>query len=156
MKVLRGKSPKMPDAYSQKLTDLVSRMLSFESVNRPTVGNILQQRFIRDRIKIFLQKQRPNSGKSKNRPKSGTKKEKSVRISSIEKKSDDPEILTDTMVPQIGTLKQLPRKKIDSVDKKEQLDRFLSDAAVTMIQDKDKIFLLFFSNKFSIDLIFIG
>ena len=67
-KVLRGKSPKMPDNYSRKLTDLVSRMLSFDSRKRPTVAQILQQRFIRDRIKIFLQKQRPNSGKNRKPP----------------------------------------------------------------------------------------
>ena len=42
---------------------------------RPTVANILQMRFIRDRIKIFLQKQRPNSGK-KSRPSSGKKESK--------------------------------------------------------------------------------
>ena len=36
------------------------------------MANILQMRFIRDRIKIFLQKQRPNSGK-KSRPSSGKK-----------------------------------------------------------------------------------
>ena len=67
-KVLRGKSPKMPDNYSRKLTDLVARMLSFDSRKRPTVAQILQQRFIRDRIKIFLQKQRPNSGKNRKPP----------------------------------------------------------------------------------------
>ena len=75
-KVLRGKSPKMPDNYSRKLTDLVSRMLSFDSRKRPTVAQILQQRFIRDRIKIFLQKQRPNSGKNSrksNNPPGGVK-----------------------------------------------------------------------------------
>ena len=75
-KVLRGKSPKMPDNYSRKLTELVSRMLSFDSRKRPTVAQILQQRFIRDRIKIFLQKQRPNSGKNSrksNNPPGGAK-----------------------------------------------------------------------------------
>jgi serine/threonine protein kinase len=65
MKVLCGKSPKMPDAYTKNLTSLIARMLSFESENRPSVTNILQQRFIRDRIKIFLNKQRPRSGKSR-------------------------------------------------------------------------------------------
>ena len=39
------------------------------------MANILQMRFIRDRIKIFLQKQRPNSGK-KSRPSSGKKEAK--------------------------------------------------------------------------------
>ena len=136
MKVLRGKSPKMPEAYSQKLTELVARMLSFESEKRPTVGNILQQRFIRDRIKVFLQKQRPNSGKAKSRPKSGGKKEKLKNSQSPipPQISPEPELLTDTMVPQIGTLKQVPKKRIEQVDKKDQLDRFLSDAAITMVE----------------------
>ena len=71
----------MPDNYSRKLTDLVSRMLSFDSRKRPTVAQILQQRFIRDRIKIFLQKQRPNSGKNSrksNNPPGGAKADEKV------------------------------------------------------------------------------
>ena len=71
----------MPDNYSRKLTDLVSRMLSFDSRKRPTVAQILQQRFIRDRIKIFLQKQRPNSGKNSrksNHPPGGAKADEKV------------------------------------------------------------------------------
>ena len=90
IKVLHGKAPKMPQSYSKRLTDLVLRMLSFESEQRPTVSEILQQRFVRfrlimswslfkwwfrDRIKIFLARQRPHSGKSSrkssSRPSSG-------------------------------------------------------------------------------------
>ena len=57
-------------------------MLSFDSRKRPTVAQILQQRFIRDRIKIFLQKQRPNSGKNSrnrsNNPPGGAKADEKV------------------------------------------------------------------------------
>ena len=47
MKVLHGKAPRMPQSYSKRLTDLVVKMLSFESEERPTVSQILQQRFVR-------------------------------------------------------------------------------------------------------------
>jgi hypothetical protein len=52
IKVLHGKAPKMPQSYSKRLTDLVLRMLSFESEQRPTVSEILQQRFVRFRLMI--------------------------------------------------------------------------------------------------------
>lgn len=136
MKVLRGKSPRMPDAYSKKLTDLVTRMLSFDSENRPTVANILQQRFIRDRIKIFLNKQRPLSGKSKRKTPSPPPSALPPKAPPAEAEEAD----FDTMLPQLGTINQMAKKgdgKIDPDAKSDHLNRFLSDAAVSFVHDQN-------------------
>lgn len=136
MKVLRGKSPRMPDAYSKKLTDLVTRMLSFDSENRPTVANILQQRFIRDRIKIFLNKQRPLSGKSKRKTPSPPPSAPPPKAPPAEAEEAD----FDTMLPQLGTINQMAKKgdgKIDPDAKSDHLNRFLSDAAVSFVHDQN-------------------
>lgn len=138
-KVLRGKQPKMPDSYSKDLTNLVTRMLAFDEKKRPTVAQILQMRFIRDRIKIFLQKQRPNSGK-KTRPVSGGK-----RPSSGEKKQKPIEQDFDTLKVEVGTIKNdriIEEPKRDNLSmvstakaKEFQMRQFLSKGAQQMIKE---------------------
>ena len=130
----------MPDAYSKKLTDLVTRMLSFESEKRPTVAQILQQRFIRDRIKVFLNKQRPHSGKSSKSRKTPSPTPNPPQSTASENSDSD----FDTMMPQLGTVNEIPEKvtskKIDEKVKNEHMNRFLSDAAVTFVQEqKNKV-----------------
>ena len=85
-------------------------MLAFDERKRPTVAQILQMRFIRDRIKIFLQKQRPNSGK-KSRPVSGGK-----RPGSGEKKPKPIEQDFDTLkVEVIFSLIRLSRMGVEAI-----------------------------------------
>ena len=108
-------------------------MLSFESEKRPTVAQILQQRFVRDRIKVFLSKQRPNSAKKERKKESA----KPVSLPSEPNEQDD----LDTMVPQVGTLNQNPAKpaEVAKVDKGAHIERFLSDAAHALVEQTDQV-----------------
>ena len=152
-KVLRGKSPKMPASYSQKLTDLVGRMLSFDSKKRPTVGQILQQRFIRDRIKIFLQKQRPSSGKKSNSSRKSDIKANVPKITQAlkphqekDEKQNVPMQCIDTMFVEVGTMRheneQITRPSqnlgvVETVKAKDfHMNRFLSEGARQMIDNE--------------------
>ncbi|CAG5099328.1 Oidioi.mRNA.OKI2018_I69.XSR.g16451.t1.cds [Oikopleura dioica] len=140
----------MPHTYSKRLTDLVLRMLSFESEHRPTVSEILQQRFVRDRIKIFLARQRPHSGKSSrkssSRPSSGKSPvsqapalsqlhENAPPAPKTEEKPAETEF--NTMEPQIGTVvfqnesEPVRQAKPPSEKAKNaQMNQFISDVAL--------------------------
>jgi len=148
-KVLRGKQPRMPDNYSRQLTDLVTRMLAFDERKRPTVAQILQMRFIRDRIKVFLQKQRPHSGKSKSsesRPSSG----RSVGGTPEKKKPTIVDADFDTLKVEVGTMKienesdNEPKAMSENLAmvstakaKDFQMRQFLSQGAAQMVQDNE-------------------
>ena len=148
-KVLRGKQPRMPDNYSRQLTDLVTRMLAFDERKRPTVAQILQMRFIRDRIKVFLQKQRPHSGKSKSsesRPSSG----RSMNGTPEKKKPTIVDADFDTLKVEVGTMKienesdneqKAMSENLAMVStakaKDFQMRQFLSQGAAQMVQDNE-------------------
>ena len=142
-KVLRGKQPRMPANYSRQLTELVTRMLAFDERKRPTVAQILQMRFVRDRIKVFLQKQRPNSGK-KSRPSSG----KSSQGTPEKKKPPTVETDFDTLKVEVGTMKinegdnePKPSENLAMVStakaKDFQMRQFLSQGAAQMVKDNE-------------------
>lgn len=54
LKIVKGKYPPIPKAYSQPLRTLVDRLLRVDPDSRPSVHQILKDPLIRNRIKNFL------------------------------------------------------------------------------------------------------
>lgn len=53
-KILQGKVPPLPSKFSLDLTQLVQLMMSSNAKDRPSVNQILRMSFIREHIKMFL------------------------------------------------------------------------------------------------------
>ena len=53
-KILQGKVPPLPGKFSTDLSQLVQLMMSLKTKDRPSVHQILRMPFVRDHIKMFL------------------------------------------------------------------------------------------------------
>ncbi|GAB5369206.1 hypothetical protein AAMO2058_001385700 [Amorphochlora amoebiformis] len=61
MKIIRGKYPKISNAYTKSLHSLVASMLQIEPRRRPTIKKILRVKIVEKRLKVYLAKVFQNS-----------------------------------------------------------------------------------------------
>ncbi len=54
MKILRGSYPPMTSTYSKPLRDLITKMLSIKSGDRPTIVDIINRPFIRKKVVQYM------------------------------------------------------------------------------------------------------
>ncbi|XP_063113307.1 serine/threonine-protein kinase Nek4 isoform X4 [Cavia porcellus] len=63
-RIIEGKLPPMPKAYSPELADLIRTMLSKRPEERPSVRSILRQPYIKHQISLFLEATKAKTSKA--------------------------------------------------------------------------------------------
>ena len=53
-KIIKGKVPALPRAFSDQLSELVQQMMAHRAEDRPSVQQLLRNSFVRRHIKLFL------------------------------------------------------------------------------------------------------